>query len=141
MLEIKPISDKNEQKNICEKCGMNYREELFAYKAYESGSLLACAQFDICGKDAVIYGMRQVIGSKDDFEAMFILGRAVLNFLDLCGVINVTYNVENLSDEKLAKLIGFKKNESDIMSICLTGLFTSPCKHGNSYQDTKENAK
>ena len=47
MLEIKPIEDKNEQETLCRLCGIEYREELFAYKAYEDGKLFAAAQFDI----------------------------------------------------------------------------------------------
>ena len=37
MLEIKPIEDKNEQEKLCRLCGIEYREEFFAYKAYEDG--------------------------------------------------------------------------------------------------------
>ena len=109
MLEIKPIEDKNEQETLCRLCGIEYREEFFAYKAYEDGKLFAAAQFDICGGYAVIYGMSQVTGSADDFEGMFILGRAVLNFLDLCGVKEAVYRVTDEHSEKLAKLVGFRK--------------------------------
>ena len=132
MLEIKPIEDKQEQEEICRKCGLPYREELFAYKAYDSGKLLAAAHFDIIGEEAVIYGMRQVLVSADDYEAMFILGRAVLNFLDLCGVKTAIYDVTDDYDRKTAKLVGFKETDGKT-EIVLTGLFDSPCQHGNSY--------
>ena len=137
MLEIKPIEDKKEQEKICMLCGIKYRSELFAYKAYENEKLLASAQFDIGGKNAVIYDMRQVIGSENDSEAMFILGRAVLNFLDLCGVETVCFITDDEYSLKTAKLIGFKE-ENEKMTISLEGLFTSPCKHGNSYPDTQK---
>ncbi len=137
MLEIKPIEDKKEQENICKLCGIRYRPELFAYKAYEKGELLAAAQFDIEGKNAAIYDMRQVIGSKDDSEAIFILGRAVLNFLDLCGVETVCYITDDEYSLKTARLIGFKETDHK-MRIRLKGLFTSPCQHGNSYRDISE---
>ena len=118
-------------------CGIKYRSELFAYKAYENEKLLASAQFDIGGKNAVIYDMRQVIGSENDSEAMFILGRAVLNFLDLCGVETVCFITDDEYSLKTAKLIGFKE-ENEKMTISLEGLFTSPCQHGNSYPDTQK---
>lgn len=137
MLEIKPIEDKNEQETLCRLCGIEYREELFAYKAYEDGKLFAAAQFDICGEYAVIYGMSQVTGSADDFEGMFILGRAVLNFLDLCGVKEAVYRVTDEHSEKLAKLVGFRKVGEEYR-ISLVGLFTSPCSHGNGYKAGNE---
>ena len=41
MLEINPIADKHEQETLCRLCGIEYREEFFAYKAYEDGKLFA----------------------------------------------------------------------------------------------------
>lgn len=137
MLEIKPIEDKSEQEEICRLCGVSYSPELFAYKAYDNGTLLAVSQFDIEGETAVIYDLKQVIGTKDDFEGMFIMGRAVLNFLDLCSVKNAIFKAETEQKMKLAKLIGFK-NENGVMKLSLEGLFTNPCKHGNSYESTKD---
>lgn len=137
MLEIKPVESKEEQRLLCEKCALVYDPLLFAYKAFESGELIAAAQFDITGKDAVLCGIRKVIGSSDDFEAMFILGRAVLNFLDLCGAETVSFRAENEYDLKIAKLIGFKEKDG-IMKIELKGLFDTPCQHGNSYKETGE---
>lgn len=137
MLEIKPIEDKNEQEKLCLLCGEEYREELFAYKAFENEKLFAVAQFDICGESAVVFGMHQVIGSTDDNEGMFILGRAVLNFLDLCGVKEAFYNVTDDCSERLAKLIGFRNTDGKYR-ISLVGLFTSHCSHGNGYGKSSE---
>ncbi len=131
MLEIKPIEDKEEQQKICTSCGILYRSELFAYKAYDNGKLLAASQFDIEGKSAVIYDIKQVIGTPDDFEAIFILGRAVLNFLDLCGVETAYFDNKTGENEKLAKLIGFKK-ENEKLCINLKGLFDASCHSKNS---------
>ncbi len=129
MLEIKPINDKKEQEKISLACGMKYRPELFAYKAFEGGELLASAHFDIEGRTATVYGMKQVIGSKDDLEAMFILGRAVLNFLDLCGVETAYFDLSEEGNGRMARLLGFRREDGK-MSISLKGLFTSPCDHG-----------
>ena len=68
MLIIKPIEDKNEQKEITSLCGVEFKPELFAYKAHNDGVLLGCAQFDIREDGAVIDAMRQVIGTDEDFE-------------------------------------------------------------------------
>lgn len=138
MLEIKPIEDKTEQEKLCRLCGEEYREELFAYKAYDNGSLFAVAQFDICGDSAIVFGMHQTIGSTDDFEGMFILGRAVLNFLDLCGVKEAVFRITDSHSEKLAKLVGFRKGDNGEYRISLAGLFTSPCAHGKGYAAENE---
>ncbi len=126
MLEIKPIEEKREQQNICRLCGIPYRPECFAYKAYEGETLIASAQFDIEGTSAVLFELRQVTGSPEDFEAMFILGRAVLNFLDLCGVQTARFPVDDEASARLAKAIGFREEEG-VLRICLTGMFTSHC--------------
>ncbi len=128
MLVIKPIEDKNEQRDICCECGVEYKEELFAYKAHNDGELLACAQFDIREEGAIIDAMRQVIGTSEDFEGMFILGRAVLNFLDLCGVVTAYYpSPANEGEARLARAIGFKDTEG-ILTATLTGMFDSKCE-------------
>lgn len=127
MLVVKPIEDKLEQQSICSECGIEFKELLFAYKAYDNGKLLACSQFDILKDHAVIDSMRQVIGSKEDFEGMFILGRAVLNFLDLCGVETAVYYPQTESEERLAKAIGFKI-ENGTLTAHLHGMFDSKCE-------------
>lgn len=127
MLIIKPIEDKNEQKEITGLCGIEFKPELFAYKAHNDGELLACAQFDIRENGAYIDAMRQVIGTADDFEGMFILGRAVLNFLDLCGVVTAYYpSPANETETRLAKAIGFKEADG-VLSVTLTGMFDAKC--------------
>ena len=127
MLIIKPIEDKNEQREIAEKCGISFKPELFAYKAHNDGELLACAQFDINKDGAIIDAMRQVIGTPDDFEGMFILGRAVLNFLDLCGVVTAYFPFPRDENEKrLFKAIGFKEVDG-LLTATLTGMFDAKC--------------
>lgn len=127
MLIIKPIEDKNEQKEITELCGIEFKPELFAYKAHNDGVLLACAQFDIKENGAYIHSMRQVIGTSEDFEGMFILGRAVLNFLDLCGVTTAYYpSPADESEARLSRAIGFKDIDG-LLTVTLTGMFDAKC--------------
>ena len=127
MIIIKPIQDKDEQKEITELCGITFKPELFAYKAHNDGELLACAQFDIKDDGAYIDAMRQVIRSNEDFEGMFILGRAVLNFLDLCGVKTAVYYPEEGFETRLAKSIGFK-DENGVLTAHLEGMFDAKCE-------------
>ncbi len=127
MLVIKPITDSTEQIEICGKCGIEYIEGHFAYKAHDDGTLIACAQFEIGSAGAEIDAIKQVIGTQDDFEAMFILGRAVLNFLDLCGIEKAYFpSVSSESEERLAKAIGFKYVDG-VLEATLTHMFDAKC--------------
>lgn len=130
MLIIKPIQDKDMQKDVCDACGFNFDPTLFAYSEKENEVLIAGCQFDILGKDAEIkdFGMRT--GAQEDIEALIILGRAVLNFLDLSGVKRCSFNTNAYTNEKYAKMIGFKKEEG-VMTISLEGLFDSKCANCN----------
>lgn len=130
MLEIKPIESKEEQENILLLCHIAYKESYFAYKAYEGVSLLAAAQFDIRGSEAELDAIRQAEGTAEDFEGMFILGRAVLNFLDLCGVVTVVSYTSDEEERRLLKCVGFHEDQ-DALRITLTGLFDAKCSgHG-----------
>lgn len=130
MLEIKPIESKEEQENILSLCHIAYKESYFAYKAYEGASLLAAAQFDIRGSEAELDAIRQAEGTAEDFEGMFILGRAVLNFLDLCGVVTVVSYTSDEEERRLLKCVGFHEDQ-DALRITLTGLFDAKCSgHG-----------
>jgi len=130
MLEIKPIESKKEQEQILGLCHIAYKESYFAYKAYEGTSLLAAAQFDIHGCEAELDAICQAEGTAEDFEGMFILGRAVLNFLDLCGVETVVSYTADEAERRLLKCVGFREKDG-ALRITLTGLFDAKCSgHG-----------
>jgi hypothetical protein len=130
MLEIKPIHDSNEQKEILSRCGITFKEGHFAYKAYDGTSLLGAAQFDIVGSYAVIDSIRQAEGTTEDFEGMFILGRAVLNFLDLCGVDTARSQTTDEAERRLLKCIGFHEDNEKLEAV-LKGMFDGHCAgHG-----------
>lgn len=126
MLEIKPIETQEEQIDILGRCHISYKETLFAYKAYDGASLLGAAQFDIRGSIAVLDAIRQAEGTTEDFEGMFILSRAVLNFLDLCGVQEVFSYTVDKEEQHLLRCVGFKETDG-ILKISLAGLFDSHC--------------
>lgn len=85
MLEIKPIQTKEEQKEICRFCGIEFKPDCLAYSAKENGKLLGVSQFRILGEYAVIYDLSNAVGIYD-LDALVITEKAVLNFIDLCGV-------------------------------------------------------
>lgn len=128
MLIIKPIQDKKEQSEVCEKCGFVFDPTLFMYSEKEDEKLIAGCQFDILGKKSVISDFGMCTDAEEDIEALIILGRSVLNFLELSGAETCTFNINKEIDRKYAKMIGFKE-ENEEYSIMLKGLFDSKCSH------------
>ena len=126
MLTASPIQSKEEQKQICELCSIPFRPDSFAYSQKENGEVIAASQFDIGTDGGIILDLQMKSGLDDDIEALFILGRAVLNFLDLSGIKSCVFASKNDHDDKMAKMLGFKKTD-DVWTISLEGLFDGKC--------------
>jgi len=124
MLEIKPIQTKEEQKEICELCGVDFDPACFAYGVREDEKLFGIAQFRIINDYAVIYDLSNAI-NVEDLDALIITGKAALNFIDLCGIKEVVAHIKN---RDLIKMLGFKKDGEEIYRLNLEGYFESPCQ-------------
>lgn len=125
MFKITPIQDKTKQKEVCNACGVEFKPESFAYQMFDldTGNIMGICQFEI-GEHGYIYDLRPALNS-NDFEAMFILGRQTMNFIDLCGT-HTCYADKNSGEERLMKAIGFK--ETDGRLFCdMTGMFDGHC--------------
>ena len=126
MLEIKPIQIKEEQEEICGLCGVDFNIDCLAYAARENNILIGISQFRILGDYAVIYDLANACGV-DDVDALIIMGRATLNFIDLCEVKEAIIKAEN---RDLPNLLGFKQDNHGVWRVNLDGYFDSPCcKH------------
>ena len=123
MLEIKPIQDKSAQKALCELCGVPYMPEALAYSAYDGGVPVGISQFRIMGDTGYLYHLCNVVGV-DDFEALIIMGRATMNFIDLCDVHKAYFEGEG---DRIAKAIGFCETDGKYFAD-LTGMFESHCQ-------------
>lgn len=125
MLKVLPIQSKLTQEEICLKCGVEYNADLLAYAAYTEDKLAGVCQFKLTDKGGVIYDLAPCtdLYSRD---ALFVMGRGTLNFIDLCGVHFATYAGE-VTDESLLLQIGFKKNDEGVFEINLEGFFTDHC--------------
>ena len=131
MLKVLPIQSKITQEEICLRCGVEYDPDLLAYSATVDDELAGVCQFKLTDKGGIIYDIAHANGSFDR-QAIFVLGRAALNFIDLCGVHYAIFSgqlTENV-DERLIRQIGFSKNGEDVYSIDLTNFFDHPCQHG-----------
>ena len=126
MFKITPIQDKARQKEICEACGAVFYPDAFAYEMLdaEDGHIMGIAQFDI-GKEGYIYNIKEAKGLSD-FEAMFILSRQTMNFIDSCGA-HTCFAAIDAGDEKLLRAIGFKKQDNGEYFRDMTGMFDGHC--------------
>jgi len=127
MLKILPIQSKAEQELDCSRCGVKYRENALAYAASVDDEFIGICQFRTAGEDGEVYDLT-LVPDKEDFEAIFLMGRAALNFIDLCGVHKAVYLSEKV-DETLIKAIGFEKNQDGVFEMDLTDFFLHPCQH------------
>ena len=129
MFKISPIQDKELQKKYAEDCGAEFCPDLFAYSMIDNdtGELMGFAQFDILDGKGYIRHLLPRIGYSD-FEAMFILGRATLNFIDLCDAHACTA-ASDAGDKRLLLAIGFKMTENGYFAD-LTGMFDGNCSSG-----------
>ena len=128
MLKVLPIQSKAEQEAICKKCNVEYKPDLLAYSATVDDELRGVSQFKLTAEGGLVYDVAPAIDTYD-FEALFVLGRGTLNFIDLCGVHYAIYKGSVESEEKLRllKAIGFKETASGSLELDLTGFFTDHC--------------
>jgi hypothetical protein len=125
MFKITPIQEKTRQREICEHFGVEFRPEAFAYIMFDidSGMLMGMSQFEI-GEVGYIYDLKEAAGC-DDFEAMFILARQTMNFIDQCGA-HICQASPSSAPEDFLRAVGFKKTGGQF--ICdMTGMFDGNC--------------
>lgn len=127
MFRITPINDIKTQAEYATSCGTTIKDGYFAYAMInvETGDLMGFSQFEIDSQGGYISDLRPRVGL-DDFEAMFILGRATLNFIDMCDA-HICRADESAGDERLLKSIGFKRSDSGEWAVDTTGMFDGHC--------------
>ena len=127
MLEVLPIQDKSSQESVCNRCNVDFNPDLMAYAVYNGGELVGISQFTIKEDGGIIVDLANV-QDVTDTQALFVAGRATLNFIDLCGTHRARcYNAR--IDETLLRAVGFDKNEEGYFEIDLLHFFEHPCQH------------
>ena len=102
---------------------MDYSSNGIMLICREEGKITGGICFDLFEKGAIIQKM------KTDEEAMReIMVKSALNFLDLNRVYDVYIND---TDEKIYKLLGFKK-DGNLMHLNISGYFGKEHSHGYS---------
>lgn len=127
MLEVLPIQTKAEQEALCAAVGVEYHPELLAYAAYAEGKLIGVCQFILTPEGGSIRTLDAIEGN-EDFQPMFVMGRATLSFIELCGGETAFYDAP-VRDEVLVGAIGFRKNAEGRYAVDLRGFFDHPCQH------------
>ena len=135
MLEVLPIQTKLEQEAICARCGVEFKPDCMAYHALVDGNLTAVCQFTMDAEGGHIHNLAMVhdveFTDRDRIESLFVMGRATLNFIDLCGVHEAYFEDEHFEGEGMIKSIGFAKNAEGRWYVDLTDFFVEPCQHGH----------
>ena len=123
MFKISPIQNIEEQIACAIKCNTEYKKGTFAYSMNDNdtGELMGFSQFEITENGGFLHDLRPAIGY-DDYEAMFILGRATMNFIDLCGV-HTLFASQTSGDNTLLRAIGLKPRDNGDYFCDMTGFF------------------
>ena len=123
MFKITPIQDAELQKECARICGTTYKPGAFAYTMNDAdtGEFMGFSQFEITDNGGVLLDIKKAPGY-DDYEAMFILGRATMNFVDMCGAHTLSAS-ESAGDSQLLRAIGLKSVEDGSYFCDMTGFF------------------
>ena len=118
MLEILPIKDKVLQESVCLQCGVKYDKNLLAYATYSDGKPIGICQFSIKSNVGELVDLAHCSSINHPGE-LDLMGRAVLNFIDLCGANTVKCENKNI-DASLLCSIGFSKKSNGSFEIDLS---------------------
>ena len=128
MITVTPIQEKDEQARLAALCGVPFEIDFLAYRATdEAGAFAGICQFSMNSEGGHLWHLASPIGKPDD-EVLFVLGRATLNFIDLCGVKTAFFEGDAANHTLLTR-IGFQPDEKRRYSVSLDGFFTHPCQH------------
>lgn len=136
MLKVYAIQSKEEQAALCAHCNITYDPDLLCYCATVDDIPVGICQFTLLAEGGCIYDLAPIKGQKPDKQALFVLGRATLNFIDLCNIHTAFFDGDcTIIGEQLLHAIGFRKNDSGRFSVDLTDFFKSPCQHEHGMQE------
>ena len=124
MFKVTPVAEKSEQMRLCGLCGVKFRDDYLAYGAYEEEKVLGVCQFAIRKNSGYISEVAFASGTHD-YEAVFILGRAAMNFIDLSGAHEAYYEGEN---SPFVASLGFMPRDGKLY-MNLSAFFANPCKN------------
>ncbi len=128
MFKIFPIQDENTKKTYADACGAKAIAGAFSYGMMdaESHAIMGFSQFDLDGDSATLYDLKEKTG-QSDFEAIFILGRATLEFMERCGAEDCKAPL-TAADETLLRSIGLRAEWEGGLKGRIAGMFDGHCE-------------
>lgn len=127
MLEVIPIQTKTEQEALAARVGAEFLPDALAYRADADGEFVGTCQFRLDPSGGHMLTLDSLPGH-EDFQPMFVMGRAALNFMELCGAETAYYEAP-LRDRVLVGAIGFREDKNGKLKVDLKGFFDHPCQH------------
>lgn len=124
MLKILTVQSKTEQEKLCRLCGTEYDPDALAYSASVDGKPVGVCQFRFLSGCGYIISIANAVGITD-IEALILMGRATLNFIDRCGV-HAARAAKDAADKTLLAAVGFKRG-TDGWFVDLNGFFDGHC--------------
>ena len=111
MFKITPVQDENTAKVYLNACGAARKDGSFVYSMTDcdTENIMGIAQFELNAEYGYIFDLKEP-ESRDDFEAMFILGRQTMNFINSCG-LDICRASLDAGKPELMKAIGFSAHE------------------------------
>ncbi len=126
MLTVLPIQSKIEQEQLCKVCGIEFYENAFAYRA-DDGDFIGICQFTFENDCGYIKHLAYAPNVEDN-EAMIIMLRATMSFMNRCGLVN-SYIDENGTTPTLLKISGYKLDSNGKYYMDLDKFYNTPCCH------------
>lgn len=126
MLTVLPIQSKDEQKELCSVCGIEFIEDAFAYRADDGGFIGIC-QFSFKNNCGYIHNLSYAPNVIDN-EAMIIMLRATMSFMFRCGLVD-SYIQKESTTETLLRISGYKLNNEGKYYMNLDKFYNTPCSH------------
>ena len=122
MFKITPVQLSADAKDFMSSCSAAVRDGCFIYSMTdcESGEIMGISQFEISDGFGYIYDIKEAFG-QNDFEAMFILARQTMNFINQCGVEICRADL-SAGDKSLIKAVGFIEKD-EYYECSMQGMF------------------
>ncbi len=131
MFAVRPLQDKDVQKELCELLGTEFIPDSLAYfaadldqKTFDLLGIIGILQFRMGEKEAEILTLVPSVGKEED-EAMIIMERTAMSFMHRSGIKKMTMS-ENAGPDSVLSRSGLPKKDG-VYFVDLDVFFASPC--------------
>ena len=121
MLEMRPVYTAYEREEYLAPFGLVPEEGKVVVCARYEDRFVGAAYLLVEGEVGTVL-LYSLVPDYDDETDLFLLGKAMLNYMDLHGVKTVIY--PSPVNEAMAKRLRFKQNDEGVYTLSLEGYFT-----------------